>query len=124
MAVVSEHHHRLKLDVETPENALLVVSDTFFPGWKVLVDGKAERVLRANYQFRAVAVPPGAHRVEFVYDPLSFKLGVLGTLIGVIGCMILLKVRTRPTSFAFRNGCKPPRMSWQSVKEPANRSTS
>ncbi len=97
MSVVSEHNRTLKFDVETPENALLVVSDTYFPGWKALVDGKAERVLRANYQFRAVGVAPGSHRVEFVYDPLSFKLGVLGTLIGVIGCALLLRTRRQVT---------------------------
>jgi hypothetical protein len=94
--VTSERHHRVNLDVETPENALLVLNDTFFPGWRVWVDGNAEKILRANYQFRAVAVPPGSHEVEFVYDPSSFKLGILGTLLGVIGCVVLLRVR-RPT---------------------------
>jgi uncharacterized membrane protein YfhO len=72
--------------VKTTENTLLVVSDTFFPGWKVFVDGKKEKVLHANYHFRAVTLPPGSHQVEFVYDPWSFKLGVLGSLIGIIGC--------------------------------------
>jgi hypothetical protein len=91
--VVSQKHHRLNLEVETSEDALLVLNDTFFPGWKVRVDGNAEKILRANYQFRAVAVPSGSHRVEFVYDPLSFKLGILGTLAGVIGCVILVRTR-------------------------------
>ena len=84
--LISESNNRLKLNVKTTENTLLVVSDTFFPGWKVFVDGKKEKVLHANYHFRAVTLPPGSHQVEFVYDPWSFKLGVLGSLIGIIGC--------------------------------------
>jgi hypothetical protein len=87
--LISESNNRLKLWAETRENTLLVVSDTFFPGWRAFVDGKEEKILRANYNFRAVALPSGSHRVEFVYDPISFKLGILGTVLGIIGCLIL-----------------------------------
>jgi uncharacterized membrane protein YfhO len=68
---------------------ILVVADTFEPGWKAFAEGKRLRVLPANCAFRAVAVPPGASRVDFRYDPLPVKLGVrlfgvgLGVLLGV-----------------------------------------
>jgi hypothetical protein len=87
--IISESNNRLRVHAETPENGLLVVSDTFFPGWKAFVDGREERILQANYQFRAVALPSGSHQVEFVYDPLSFKLGALGTVLGIAGCLAL-----------------------------------
>ena len=38
---------------------------------------KKRTILRANYFFRAVELPAGNHRVEFVYDPMSFKLGLV-----------------------------------------------
>ena len=38
-------------------------------GWLVTVDGRPARLERANLAFRAVAVPEGRHRVEFVYGP-------------------------------------------------------
>ncbi|MDD5382530.1 MAG: YfhO family protein, partial [Candidatus Margulisbacteria bacterium] len=53
------------------------VSEWFYPGWKAYVDGREARIYRANYMFRAVPLPPGKHEVEFVYDPLSFKLGAI-----------------------------------------------
>jgi uncharacterized membrane protein YfhO len=67
----------------------LVLSDTFYPGWKAFVDGKEEKILRANYNFRAVPLTAGTHRVEFVYDPLSFKLGALTTFLGILGCLVI-----------------------------------
>jgi hypothetical protein len=86
---ISESNNRLRLLVMAKENAFLVLNDTYFPGWKAFVDGKEEKVLRANYNFRAVLVRAGTHRVEFVYDPLSFKLGTIVTLIGIIGCFAI-----------------------------------
>ena len=68
---------------------VLVVADTYEPGWKAFAGGVRLRVLPANCAFRAVAVPPGASRVDFRYDPLPVKLGVrifgmgLGILLGV-----------------------------------------
>jgi len=86
---ISESNNRLRLLVKTKENVILVLNDTYFPGWKVLVDGKEERIFRANYNFRAVPLSAGTHQVEFVYDPLSFKLGAVVTFIGIISCFLI-----------------------------------
>ena len=45
------------------------------PGWRVTVDGEERPLLRANYLFRAVAVEPGQHTVEFRYAPGSIRVG-------------------------------------------------
>ena len=71
--------------MSSKENRLLVLSDTYYPGWKALVDGKPEKIYQANYAFRAVPLNAGTHKVEFVYDPVSFKLGAGVTLLGILG---------------------------------------
>jgi len=83
---ISETNNRMNLLVEMRENGLLVLSDTYYPGWKVYVDGEERKIYRANYTFRAVPLLPGTHRVEFVYDPLSFKVGSIITFLTIIGC--------------------------------------
>jgi hypothetical protein len=60
--------------------AILVLSDAAYPGWKVFVDGVEQPLYRANLAFRAVMLPGGAERVEFVYRPLSVLLGGLISL--------------------------------------------
>lgn len=86
---LSESNNRLSLKVEAKEGCILILSDTYYPGWKAFVNGKEERILRANYNFRAVPLSRGVHRVEFVYAPLSFKLGAGLSIIGVISCTII-----------------------------------
>jgi hypothetical protein len=56
---------------------ILVLADSFYPGWNAYVDGKREGILRANLFFRAVALPAGEHTVEFRYEPMSFKIGLV-----------------------------------------------
>jgi len=64
--------------------AWLVLTDTWDSGWRGTVDGKPARVLRADHAFRAVRVPAGKHEVTFRYSPLSFRLGLLLTALGLI----------------------------------------
>ena len=90
--ILTESNNRLDLQVKPPEDCLLVLSDTYYPGWKAFVDGKETRIYRADYTFRAIPLSAGTHRVEFVYDPLSFKLGIGATLLGILGCVGLVLI--------------------------------
>lgn len=77
--------------LETPENVevevrsevagYLVQADTWYPGWQAWIDGERADILRANYLFRAVRVPPGDHIVSISYRPFWFYFGSLISLI-------------------------------------------
>lgn len=66
----------VKIKVALDRDGYLVLSDTYYPGWRVYVDGEEREILRANYAFRAVFLESGQHTVLFKYDPLSFKVGL------------------------------------------------
>jgi uncharacterized membrane protein YfhO len=66
----------------------LVLSDTYYPGWKATIDGVEEKVLRVNNIFRAVEVPKGKHIVVFDYKPKSFTWGLIITIISSITTFI------------------------------------
>jgi uncharacterized membrane protein YfhO len=95
---MSESNNGLSLLVRAREKSLLVVSDTYYPGWKAFVNGKETKIYRADYAFRAIPLDAGTHRVEFIYDPISLKLGAGGTLVGSIGCVVLLLAPRRNKS--------------------------
>jgi hypothetical protein len=65
------------IETETNDNGILVFLDSHYPGWKAYVDGRETAIAKANHFYRAVHVPQGRHFVEFKYEPLSFKIGVI-----------------------------------------------
>jgi len=80
---------RLVLKTDTSGNALLFVSDNYFPGWQVEIDGISQKIYRADYAFRAVPVPKGEHQVIFSYEPQSFKIGKMISVITLLFILIL-----------------------------------
>ncbi|MFQ6015173.1 MAG: YfhO family protein, partial [Anaerolineae bacterium] len=79
--IVSYTPNQVIIEATTDHDGYLFLSDTWYPGWKAYVDGREEKIYRANYVFRAVPIQEGRHLVEFVYDPLSFKIGVIISLL-------------------------------------------
>lgn len=60
--------NKVVIETITDMPALLFLSDNFYPGWKATVNGVMEKIYRADYTFRAVVVPAGRSRVEFIYE--------------------------------------------------------
>lgn len=96
LVIIEENTEELIIDVQANQGGWLVLSDMWYPGWRVLVDGISTPLLRANTVFRSVAVPSGTHTVSLKYQPLSFTLGAIITsfsIISLTGWSILQKRR-------------------------------
>jgi hypothetical protein len=93
--VIVYENNRIVLEVTTPEAALLFLSESYYPGWKAFVNGSQEEILRANFVFRAIPLGPGSHQVEVVYQPLSFKIGLLVSLFTIFVLLIAWSISTR-----------------------------
>jgi MYXO-CTERM domain-containing protein len=86
----SPHPNRVEVDVDAPQGGWLLLSDTWFPGWNVSVDGTAAESYPADGIFRAVWVPPGASTVVWEYRPASFRIGVVTSGAGLFALIALL----------------------------------
>ncbi|OGY18565.1 MAG: hypothetical protein A2900_03105 [Candidatus Chisholmbacteria bacterium RIFCSPLOWO2_01_FULL_50_28] len=64
--------------------SLLLLTDSYYPGWRATVDGIPTQILRANYTFRAVALPADSHKVTFTYYPLSLLVGKSLSIISLL----------------------------------------
>lgn len=62
----------------------LILSDLYYPGWKATCDGSPRTIYPGNYLVRAVSVPAGDHTVRFMYQPESFRLGMILAAISAI----------------------------------------
>jgi hypothetical protein len=93
--MITYENNRIVLEVDTPDAAFLFMSEAHYPGWKAYVDGREEEILRANYVFRAIPVGPGSHRIEVVYQPLSFKVGLAVSILTVVMLVTFWVILTR-----------------------------
>jgi hypothetical protein len=87
--LLSYKANRFDLEYEAASDAFLYVSDTYYPGWRAYVDGKETKIYRADLAFRAIEVPKGKHTVVFKYVPMSFYIGLVLTIMGILLCIWL-----------------------------------
>jgi hypothetical protein len=88
---------RVVIKTRTLQDGLLVLGDYAYPGWVAYIDGKPANIVRANLIWRGVKLPPGDHTVIFQFEPLSLKMGLWISGLGILlmGVLILRDV-TRP----------------------------
>ena len=81
--IVEEVPGKLSIKVSTDEDTMLVLSESYYPGWVARLDGRETDVLPANRMFQAVYVPKGRHIVDFEYQSRFLGVGFLATLGGL-----------------------------------------
>jgi len=72
---------RIEIDVNSSTDGFLVLTDTFYPGWKASIDNKPVKVFRADFFARAVFVRAGDHKVVFSFKPNSLRTGFYITIV-------------------------------------------
>jgi hypothetical protein len=73
------------LEVTTQAPGLLVITDTWMPGWTARVDGAITPIYRGNVAQRVIPVwNAGRHTITLDYDPPGFALGLQVTACSVV----------------------------------------
>ncbi|MDI6891760.1 MAG: YfhO family protein [Actinomycetota bacterium] len=86
--IVTYSPNKVVVEADLAQSGLLVLSDSYYPGWKTYIDGQEGKIYRANYCLRAVELKKGSHIVTFLYKSLSFKMGAyisIAALLVVLG---------------------------------------
>jgi hypothetical protein len=77
------------LQVNSPCRGMVLLADSWYPGWKAYVDGKPTQIYRAYNLIRGVVVEGGYHEVILVYRPASVFRGMWMAALGVLLCIAL-----------------------------------
>ena len=82
---------RIVLTTEAETSTVLLLNDKYHPAWKVTVDGKPAKLLRANYLMRGVHLTAGKHEVEFRFVPSenSIQVSLAGFGLGALAILVL-----------------------------------
>ena len=98
--IISYEPERIELNVQLTRPGLVVLSDTFCPGWIAETTNATDKaphrvpIYRTNRVMRGIWLPAGTHRLTMQYSPWSVRIGVWVSLLswgGVIGMLIWVR---------------------------------
>ena len=82
----------------TPAAGVFVLSQMYYPGWRATVDGREAKVLAVDFALTGIALPAGTHEVRFTFEPRSFKIGAVISLVSLAAIAgLLIKKNPRQT---------------------------
>jgi hypothetical protein len=82
--ILTYANQRVVIQTSSNDSGVLVLADSYYPGWHAYVDGKEARILKANLFFRAISLSAGKHTVEFRYEPRSFTVGLVLSITALV----------------------------------------
>lgn len=98
--ITSYEPESVTLEIRSPRDGFVVLSDTYRRGWVADVDGIETPIWKANLVMRAVPLPAGEHIVRFLYRPSSYGTGRAISVVSLLltgGLWILPWIRRRTT---------------------------
>jgi hypothetical protein len=75
---------RVELVAKLERPGLIVLADTYDPGWSLTIDGVSAPIYRTNRLMRGAAVKAGRHALVYTYDPASFRIGLGLSIVGLV----------------------------------------
>jgi hypothetical protein len=89
--VIERRTSSLALDANMACQGMVIVSETFFPGWEATVDSHRVPIYEIDGALRGLVVAgAGVHRIEMRYRPASVLAGGIMTLAGLLGAIIAM----------------------------------
>ncbi len=73
---MSYEPNAIELSAQTSRGGLLVLSETYYPGWKAWLDDRPTQIYSTDIALRGVIVPAGAHRVRMEFRPLVLPISL------------------------------------------------
>ena len=86
--------NRFALAAASDAPGLLVLTESWYPGWEARLDGRVVPIYIADAAFRGVFLPAGQHRLEMEFRPRILLWSSLISLVFVVGVGTLMLVST------------------------------
>lgn len=88
--IIQIQPNKLTIEANIKDQAILMLTDTDYPGWQVYVNSKRMPLYQADGIFRAVLLPQGRSVINFIFNPQSFKIGFYLSFLSLIAIILLL----------------------------------
>ena len=95
VAITRYDQNNVTLRASLSNDSIIVLTDSYYPGWKAKIDNEEAELLPANINSRAIVVPQGEHIIENYYKPKNANLAL--TISGVFYALVifaLIKIKS------------------------------
>ncbi|MCX7015420.1 MAG: YfhO family protein, partial [Candidatus Sumerlaeota bacterium] len=80
---------RWRFRVSAPKASVLVLGQSYYPGWQAMVDGKARNTIPVDWALTGVFLEPGTRDVEFTYHPKAFDRGAAVSVASILAWIVV-----------------------------------
>jgi len=90
--------NEISFNIQNNNKGFLFMSNTFYPDWKVSINGKASKIYNTNLLFQAIFLNKGKHKVKIFFSPQLFYWGYfisLALIIIIILTLLILRWERR-----------------------------
>lgn len=81
--------NRVVAEIDAPADGVVVIHESYYPGWEARVDGQPARLFPANVLFRGLLVGPGKHRIELRYRAPAYTILAAVSFAALIAALLL-----------------------------------
>ena len=90
VAITRHEPQRVELVATLERPGLVILADTYYPGWALTIDGLPAPIYRTNRLMRGAIVKAGRHTLVYTYDPASFRIGGALSIAGLLALIALI----------------------------------
>jgi hypothetical protein len=87
--------NRIVVQADMRCRGMVVIGQTYFPGWVATVDEHPARIWEAYSTLQGVVVDTGRHRIELRYRPISVYIGAVLTGFGLLLALMAQTIGSR-----------------------------
>lgn len=95
------HNNRIYIETNSQQDGFLVLPQNFYPGWQCLINKQRTKIYHCNIFMMCIYLPKGRNKIYFYYDPVSFKIGSIISLVSLLFVIIYLYETSTPQSLQF-----------------------
>ncbi|MEN3013964.1 MAG: YfhO family protein [Endomicrobiia bacterium] len=87
---INSENNKIFIEIDNPTDGFLVFSQNFYPGWKCYLNGCLEKIYQCNIYMMCVYLKKGVNQVMFKFEPVSFKIGTVVSLVSLLFSFLFL----------------------------------
>ena len=89
---------QIKARITTEQTQLLVLLQSFYPGWELYINGEQSRIIKANILFMSAVIDKGEHEIEFVYKNKTIVYAFILSVFFLLVVLVMLFLPERKIS--------------------------